>query len=110
MWKIPGVGSLLLFLAMAPPAAEAQYTNFEGHQIHPLDLTPDNTRLLAINTPDARLSIYTIDGSGNLSLAAEVPVGTEPVSVRARTNTEAWVINHVSDTISIVDLTPARNA
>ena len=90
---------------MAPPAAEAQYTNFEGHQIHPLDITPDGTKLLAVNTPDARLSIYTIDGSGNLSLAAEVPVGTEPVSVRARTNTEAWVINHVSDSISIVDLT-----
>lgn len=105
MWKIPGVGCLLLSLLMAPPTTQAQYVNFEGHQIHPLDITPDNTKLLAVNTPDARLSIYTIDGSGNLSLAAEVPVGTEPVSVRARTNTEAWVINHVSDTISIVDLT-----
>lgn len=87
------------------PAARAQYANFEGHQLHPLDLTPDGSKLLALNTPDARLSIFTIDGSGNLSLQAEVPVGTEPVSVRARTNTEAWVVNHVSDSISIIDLT-----
>ena len=33
-----------------------------------------------------------------------VPVGLDPVSVRARSNTEAWVVNHVSDSVSIVDL------
>ena len=36
-------------------------------------------------------------------LLAEVPVGLEPVTVRARGN-EAWVVNHMSGSISIVDL------
>ncbi|MDP3936624.1 MAG: hypothetical protein Q8R92_00635, partial [Deltaproteobacteria bacterium] len=100
------LATLSLFAFLAAPIAHAQYVNFEGHQVHPLELTPDGAKLLAVNTPDARLSIFNVDGSGNLSLQAEVPVGTEPVSVRARTNSEAWVVNHVSDTISIVDLTP----
>lgn len=37
-------------------------------------------------------------------LIAEIPVGLEPVSVRARTDNEAWVVNEVSDSISIIDL------
>lgn len=31
-------------------------------------------------------------------------VGLEPVTVRARTDSEAWVVNHISDSVSIVDL------
>src|SRR5439155_906817 len=53
--------------------------------------------------------IYTL-GAGGLTLAAEVPVGLEPVAVAARTNldgrTEAWVVNHLSDTVSIVEVDP----
>ncbi|RYD46937.1 MAG: hypothetical protein EOP85_06440, partial [Verrucomicrobiaceae bacterium] len=37
-------------------------------------------------------------------LIAEIPVGQEPVTVRARTTTEAWVVNELSDSISIVDI------
>ena len=33
-----------------------------------------------------------------------VPVGMEPVAVAVRTNTEVWVVNHLSDSISIVDI------
>src|SRR5438045_4010076 len=33
-----------------------------------------------------------------------VQVGLEPVSVAARTNNEAWVVNNLSDDVSIVDL------
>jgi DNA-binding beta-propeller fold protein YncE len=59
---------------------------------------------LAVNTPDNRLEIFTIDGSGNLTAAGSVPVGMEPVAVAARTDTEVWVVNHLSDSVSIVDL------
>ncbi len=34
-----------------------------------------------------------------------VPVGLEPVAVAARTNTEVWVTNLLSDSVSIVSLT-----
>ena len=33
-----------------------------------------------------------------------IAVGLEPVSVRARTSSEAWVCNHLSDSLSIIDL------
>ena len=36
---------------------------------------------------------------------ADIPVGLEPVSVAVRNDHEAWVVNHLSDDISIVDLT-----
>jgi DNA-binding beta-propeller fold protein YncE len=42
--------------------------------------------------------------SGGLSFAASVSVGMEPVAVAARSNAEVWVVNHLSDSISIVDL------
>ncbi len=106
-WRI---GLLLGLSFLWPTLARGQsvYTNFESHQLHPLDITPDGSKLLAVNTPDARLSIFSIGVAGDLTLVKEVPVGVEPVSVRARTNTEAWVVNHVSDSISIVDLTSGQ--
>jgi len=85
--------------AQALPA----FRNFEGPQIHPLALTPDGTRLLAVNTPSATLSIFQLV-SGSPVLTAEIPVGLEPVSVAARNNREAWVVNWMSDSVSVVDL------
>ena len=79
------------------------FRNFEGPQIHPLALTPDGSRLLAVNTPNATLSIFQLV-SGSPVLTAEIPVGLEPVSVAVRNNREAWVANWLSDSVSIVDL------
>src|SRR5262245_62116139 len=76
---------------------------FEWPQIHPLAVTPDGTRLLAANTPNASLSVFYITGN-TLSLMAEIPVGLEPVSVAVRNNGEAWVANWLSDSVSVVDL------
>lgn len=80
------------------------FKNFESPQVHPLALTPDGTRLLAVNSPNATLSVFQLV-SGMPVLTAEIPVGLEPVSVAARNNREAWVVNWLSDSVSIVDLT-----
>jgi YVTN family beta-propeller protein len=72
-----------------------------------LDLSPDRTLLLAVNTPDARLELFSVTGSVPVSIGS-VPVGLDPLSVRARSNVEAWVVNHISDSISIVDLPTQR--
>ncbi|HEX3144279.1 MAG TPA: hypothetical protein VHQ64_09920, partial [Pyrinomonadaceae bacterium] len=80
------------------------YKNFEGPQVHPLAMTPDGTRLLAVNTPAATLSVFQLV-SGSPVLTAEIPVGLEPVSVAVRNNREAWIANWMSDSVSIVDLT-----
>ncbi|MFM7298040.1 MAG: hypothetical protein ACKO4Q_12575, partial [Planctomycetota bacterium] len=84
--------------------AQSSFVNFETPHVHPLELAPGAARLLAVNTPDSRLEVFDL-AAGGVVRAFEVPVGLDPVSVRARSATEAWVVNHVSDSISIVDLT-----
>jgi len=87
----------------------AGFVTFEVGQVRPLALSPDGRTLLALNTPDARLEVFAID-DGDLSHVGSVPVGLQPVAVAARSDTEVWVVNHLSDSISIVDLgsTPPR--
>ncbi|MEM7376881.1 MAG: putative Ig domain-containing protein [Pseudomonadota bacterium] len=77
--------------------------NFESPHGHPLDLTPDGSQLLAVNTAGHRLEVFSVSTLG-LSQRLSVPVGLDPVSVRARSNSEAWVVNRISDSISVVDL------
>jgi YVTN family beta-propeller protein len=93
-----------LLLLSAALSAHAGYVNFEGKQTSPIRLSPDGTRLFAVNTPDARLSVFDITLSSNPRLIAEIPVGVEPVSVNPRNNDEVWVVNEVSDSISIVSV------
>ena len=83
------------------------FVNFESGHVRPLALSPDGTVLFAVNTPDNRLAIYSVS-AGGLALAAEVPVGLEPVAVAARSNTEVWVVNHLSDSVSIVTVVPGN--
>jgi DNA-binding beta-propeller fold protein YncE len=84
-------------------AGAGSFTTFESGQVRPLALSPDGSRLFAVNTPDGRLEIFDVDGSG-LTHTASVPVGLEPVAVAARTNGEVWVVNHLSDSVSVVDV------
>ena len=84
-------------------AGEVPSPTFEGPQTHPLALTPDGTRLLAVNTPNGTLSVFYLIGD-TPTLAAEIPVGLEPVTVAVRNNREAWVVNWLSDSVSVVDL------
>jgi DNA-binding beta-propeller fold protein YncE/mono/diheme cytochrome c family protein len=97
-----------VIVAVAAPPARA-FVTFESGQVRPLALTPDRRTLLAVNTPDARLEVFAVTGDG-LSPLASVPVGLEPVAVSARTNREAWVVNRLSDSVSVIDLaaTPPR--
>lgn len=95
------LGSLL---AATSQAQVTNFANFEAKQTRPVSLSPDGTRLFAVNTPDARLSVFDVSNPQNPVLMAEIPVGVEPVSVNARTDDEVWVINEVSDTVSIVSV------
>jgi sugar lactone lactonase YvrE len=99
----------LALLALLAPSARAAFVTFESGHVRPLALSPDGNRLYAVNTPDNRLEIFNV-GAGGLTHAGSVPVGLEPVAVAARTNAEVWVVNHLSDSISIVDVgaSPAR--
>lgn len=79
------------------------YTLFESQQIRPLAMSPDGNQLFVVNTPDNRLEIFAVSAAG-LEHTGSVPVGLEPVAVAARSNSEVWVVNHLSDSVSIVSL------
>ena len=95
---------LMLLLAGSFAFAQSSYVNFEGKQTRPISLSPDGTRLFAVNTPDARLSVFDVTHPLSPFLIAEIPVGVEPVSVTPRANDEVWVVNEVSDSVSVVSV------
>ncbi|MEM9304793.1 MAG: YncE family protein [Pseudomonadota bacterium] len=88
-------------------SAEADYVNWENHPVRPLALSPDGRTLALAHGADRHLLWFDVT-TGSPVLAGQVPVGLDPVAVGFRTSTEAWVVNHVSDTVSIVDLTSRR--
>jgi YVTN family beta-propeller protein len=83
---------------------------FEARHVHPVALTPDGAHLLAVNSPDASLSVFDVTNPARPApmLVAEIAVGLEPVSVKARTPDEFWVVNELSDSVSIVSLSGRR--
>jgi len=101
------VFSLALLAAPSRAWGQGTFANWESPPVHPVDMTPDGSTLLVTNTADDRLEVFAL-GAGLPAHTASIPVGLDPVSVRARTSTEAWVVNRVSDSVSIVDLA-ARN-
>ena len=82
------------------------FVHFESAHVHPACLTPSGDRLLIVNTPDNRLTVFNIAGGppGASNRMAEIPVGLEPVAVAALSDSEAWVVNQLSDDVSIVNL------
>lgn len=90
-------------LSSQAPPPPGDFVNFESGHVHPVALSPDGTHLFVVNTPDMRLSVFSLV-SGAPVLEKEIPVGLEPVAVAARDNNEVWVVNNVSDDVSIVDV------
>ena len=86
-----------------PAHAQPDYTLFESDPVRPIAMSPDGQRLFVVNTPDGYLEIYDLS-PGFAVAEAVVPVGLEPVAVAARNNNEVWVVNHLSDSVSIIDL------
>lgn len=98
------LASLSLFAgSFQAQAAAPSFIAFESGQVRPLAQSPDGTRLFAVNTPNNTLDVFNITSSG-LQLLARIPVGLEPVAVAARNDNEVWVVNHLSDSVSIVRL------
>ena len=71
-------------------------------------MSADGQKLFVVNTPDNRLEIFSVGSS--LVPVASVPVGLEPVAVAEDPDGRVWVVNHLSDSVSIVDAstTPPR--
>ncbi len=83
--------------------ADIPFVNWENHPVRPIALSPDATLLAVAHTADNRLQLFDVS-EGMPVAAGHVVVGVDPVSVRFRGNGEAWVVNHISDSVSVVDL------
>ncbi|MCK6588914.1 MAG: beta-propeller fold lactonase family protein, partial [Polyangiaceae bacterium] len=84
-------------------AEASSFAAFESGHVRPLTLSPSGDFLYALNTPDNRLEIFHVT-NGGLTHKGSVTVGLEPVAVDARNNNEVWVVNHLSDSVSVVDV------
>jgi len=78
------------------------YVNFESVAVRPIATSPDGKRVYITNTPNQSLEIFEFNVSGELEYLSAVSVGIEPVAVAVSGNGDAWVVNHLSDSVSIV--------
>lgn len=104
-----GVLAVLVSLLVLAPATTADqppagFANFEAARTNPIRLSSDATQLFAVNPANASLSVFDVTRPDNPTLINEIPVGVGPVSVNPRTEDEVWVVNQVSNSVSVVSL------
>ena len=92
---------LLAFLPVG--IARAHFLHFETDPVRPLALSRDGELLFAANTPDNRVEIFRASEEG-LERVSEVVVGLEPAALAVRGDEELWVVNRLSDSVSVVDI------
>ena len=98
-------GALFLLLTLGTQSAQAvDFLAFETGPVRPVALSADGSRLYAVNIPDNKLEIFSVDPQG-LTIVASVPVGMEPCALAEAPDGNVWVVNHLSDSVSIVDVT-----
>src|SRR5580704_15593597 len=106
--RVTFLAALATLLALAPATTADNpppgFANFEPAQTNPIRLSADGTRLFAVNTPNDSLSVFDVTRPDNPNLIDEIPVGVGPVSVNPRTQDEVWVVNQVSNSVSVVSV------
>ena len=85
-----------------PNAHSPAHISFESVPTRPM--AQAGGRLFVTNTRDNHIDVFTISETGTLSAQHSIPVGMEPVALAVRNANELWVVNHLSDSVSIVDI------
>lgn len=88
---------------LAVAQASPDFITFESGQVRPVAISADGSKLFVCNTPDNRLEVFNIQG-GDLTPLLSIPVGMEPVALAENSLGEVWVVNHLSDSVSVVDM------
>jgi len=92
------------------PIATGTFINFESPPVRPMAVNAPGTRLYVANTPQNAVAVYNVMPAANnaIQLLRHIPVGLEPVTVAMQPGAgdrTLWVLNHLSDDISVVDTT-----
>jgi len=103
--------SVIVLLAMAPrsvrafaprPPTPKGHLTYTSPQSNPIVTSTDGTRVFVANTTSNSVSLLN---AATLQRQGDVAVGLEPVSLAVRPGgSELWVSNHVSDSVSVVDI------
>ena len=108
LWAWLRYGAFVLVLGVCwlvgtGAGAQSVFVNFETAPVHPVALGPDGRTLAVGNLADGRVELFDV-ASGVPTAIGDVPVGVDPVSVRWRSTNELWVVNHISSSVSVVDV------
>jgi len=88
--------------AVEQPASSPQnYALFEAGSVRPVAVL-DGGLVAVTNIPDDRVELFRPRGPG-VTHCGSVKVGMRPVAV-SQVGTKLWVVNHLSDSVSVVDI------
>ncbi len=90
------------------PSEKPDFVNYESGQVHPMAISADGKMLYALNTPNNSVSVFSLANPLVPQLIREISVGLEPVSLCLRNEGELWVVENLSDAISVVSLKENR--
>ncbi|MEE9393198.1 MAG: hypothetical protein V3W41_11900 [Planctomycetota bacterium] len=96
------------FFAQQGSDEAPDFVNYESGQVHPMAVSADGKWLYALNTPNSCLSILSLANPRLPVLKKEIFVGLEPVSLCLRNEDEIWVVENLSDAVSVVSLKEGR--
>ncbi len=89
-----------------PNAHSPGHISFESVPTRPM--VQVGNRLFVTNTRDNHVEIFAVSATGTLSAQGSVAVGMEPLALAVRNTNELWVVNHLSDSVSIVDISAGQ--
>ncbi len=101
------LGLIVLAVNGLSRAADHPFVNWETPPVHPLDISPNRTTLAVAITADNRIDIFDVSAA-RAKFKYSVIVGIDPVTVRFRNDQQLWVVNHISDSLSVIDLIEER--
>lgn len=78
---------------------EVGHSSFLSPHVSPIAIY--GGQVFVVNTPSGTVDVIDVD---TREIVKRIPVGIEPVSIAIRPDgKEAWVANHVSDSVSVID-------
>lgn len=89
-------------LPPAPSSPQSAYLGFESAPVRPIVQSGDY--LYITNTSNHSVEVFLLSDTGLPSHVFSIPVGLEPVALGLANARELWVVNHLSDSVSIIDL------
>ena len=98
--------SLVCALSSIAQTTTINFLNFESPLTNPIRLSADGSKLFCVNNPNGSVSVFDISSPTKPKLTAEITVGIGPVSVNVnpQNSDELWVVNQVSNSVSVVSI------